>query len=136
MAIVLVLPAVLGGLWVGVIANGICFSVAFLSYTLVTGEGGMIWLCEITFAGLGAVFTAHLVTSDGWPLLAAILVSAIMVMPIGLLIGIVTVRMGDLYVALLTLSFGFLMDTLVFNLNYFSNFGDGVTIVRPSFPHV
>ena len=28
--------------------------VIFLSWTIVTGEGGMLWLCQITFAGVGA----------------------------------------------------------------------------------
>jgi len=133
MAVVLLLPVVLGGLWVGVVADGFCFGIAFLSYTLVTGEGGMIWLCEITFAGMGAAFSAYLAGTDHWPILLAIVVSALVVAPVGLLIGLVTVRMGDLYVALITLSFGFLMDTLLFTQNVFLNFDSGVAITRPGF---
>ncbi len=41
------------------------------SYTLVTGEGGMLWLCQITFAGVGALATAQFATEHGWPVLLA-----------------------------------------------------------------
>ena len=37
--------------WVGVFAQGIALAIIFLSYTMVTGEGGMISLCQITLAG-------------------------------------------------------------------------------------
>ena len=47
---VIVLPLLLDNFWMGLVAEGIAFAVIFLSYTLVTGEGGMIWLCQVTFA--------------------------------------------------------------------------------------
>ena len=37
--------------WVGVFAQGIALAVIYLSYTLVTGEGALISLCQITLAG-------------------------------------------------------------------------------------
>ena len=40
--------------WIGVFAQGIALAIIFLSYTLVTGEGGLISLCQITLAGIGA----------------------------------------------------------------------------------
>src|SRR5262249_35717703 len=40
---------------------------------------------------------------------------------------------GNLYVALVTLTFGLLMERLVFNLQDFANFGQGVAIARPEF---
>src|SRR4051794_17667949 len=40
--------------WLGLVAFGLCYAVAFLTYTVVTGEGGMLWLSQISFAGAGA----------------------------------------------------------------------------------
>ena len=54
------LPLVLQGYWVGVMAQAFAFAVIFLSWTLVTGEGGMLWLCQITFAGIGAFTTGRI----------------------------------------------------------------------------
>ncbi len=56
----------------------------------------------------------QLATNHGWPILAAIVVGGLVALPMGLIIGFLTIRLGDLYVALVTLTFGLLMDNLVF----------------------
>ena len=131
--VVSLLPLVLQGYWVGLTAEAFAFAVIFLSWTLVTGEGGMLWLCQITFAGIGAITTAELATNHGWPVLAAILAGGVVAMVIGLIIGILSIRLGDLYVALVTLTFGLLVENLVFTLPRFVNSGLGLTLTRPSF---
>ena len=133
MAVIFILPLVLGGAWVGLVGLGLAFGVAFLGYTLVSGEGGMIWLCLISFAGLGAVFTAQFATVFGLPPLLALLLGAATAIPPGLLIGLIALRIGDLYLALITLTVGLLMDNLIFSINRFVNFGAGVFLNRPSF---
>ena len=52
---------------------------------------------------------------------------------IGVVIGLLTIRLGNLYVALVTLTFGLLMERLVFNLEHFAQFGAGVAVDRPEF---
>ena len=52
------IPYVLTSFWLGVVASGVAVSVAMLSLVLVTGEGGMISLCQISFAGIGAMGAA------------------------------------------------------------------------------
>jgi branched-chain amino acid transport system permease protein len=119
--------------WTGLAAGGICLGIALLSYTLVTGEGGMLWLCQISFAGIGAIVVAELATNHGWnPILAAI-VGPIVVVPVGLLVGALTIRLGELYVALVTLSAGLLAQTLLIGAsNRWYNYGSGTIVLRPS----
>ncbi len=105
----------------------------FLSWTLVTGEGGMLWLCQITFAGVGALTTAQLANHYGWPVLAAVVVGGIIAGAMGAIVGFLSIRLGDLYVALVTLTFGLLMENLVFTLPSFVNQGLGLTLNRPQF---
>jgi branched-chain amino acid transport system permease protein len=134
--VVALLPVLLSGYWTQQVAAGMCFAVIFLSFTLVTGEGGMIWLCEAAFAGLGAVFTAQLATSAHFPVLLALLVAALLVAPIGFVIALLTTRLGDLYVVLATLAFGILVDNVVLILPVFSGTGGtgaGVALAPPSF---
>jgi branched-chain amino acid transport system permease protein len=107
--------------------------VIFLAFTLVVGEGGMIWACEVTFAGVGAIAAAQLATVHGWPLLAALAVGPLVAVPMGVLIGLLTIRLGTLYVTLVTLMFGLLMDNLVFSQNVFAQQGLGVALERPGF---
>ena len=60
----------------------------FLSWTIVTGEGGMLWLCQITFAGVGALTTAQLANNHGWPVLAAVVVGGLIAAAMGALVGL------------------------------------------------
>lgn len=134
-AVVAVLPLVFHGspYWLGLVAVGMCYAVTFLTFTVVTGEGGMLWLSQIIFAGVGALaagwFTVH------WhvPVLLAIVFGGIIAAVAGALIGLLTIRLGDLYVGLVTLTFGLLVETLVFTRSTFLNGGPGVPILRPSF---
>jgi branched-chain amino acid transport system permease protein len=132
-AVAALLPIIVQGFWVGLVAQSFAYGIIFLSFTLVTGEGGMIWLCQITFAGVGALTASQLATAHGWPILAAIVAGGLVALPMGLLIGYLTIRLGDLYVALVTLTFGLLMENLVFTLGIFQNLGLGVNVNRPSF---
>ena len=115
------------------IGQGAALAIILLSITLVTGEGGMIWLCQATFAGVGAVVAAQLSVRHGWPVLAGVVVGGLAAIPIGFIIGFLTIRMGNLYVALVTLTFGLLFEYLVFGLQVFSNDGIGVNVASPSF---
>jgi branched-chain amino acid transport system permease protein len=131
--IVAFMPGQLDKFWSGLVAGGICIAIALLSYTLVTGEGGMVWLSQITFAGGGAVLAAELVRNYDWNPLVAVLVGAIFIVPVGVIIGLLTIRLGNLYVALVTLTFGSLVQTLIFARNPFYNFGSGQLMPRPEF---
>jgi branched-chain amino acid transport system permease protein len=132
-AAVAALPLIVQGYWVGLMAEVFAYGVIFLSWTVVTGEGGMLWLCQITFAGVGAITTAQLATNHGWPVLAAVVVGGLVAAAMGAVVGFLSIRLGDLYVALVTLTFGLLIENLVFTLPSFVNQGLGLTVNRPQF---
>lgn len=135
LVVVAALPLILNGIWVGMVALGLGYAVCFLSYTIVTGESGIVWLCQITFAGIGALTTAELATNHGWPVLLAMVVGGVVCAVIGTVLAFATTRLGDLYVALVTLTFGLLVDNLVFHLSFIYNFGAGIALSPPSFIH-
>ncbi len=132
-AVIGLLPLVVAGYWVGLMAQVFAYAVIFLSWTIVTGEGGMLWLCQITFAGVGALTTAQLANDHGWPVLAAVFAGGLVAMAMGAVVGFLSIRLGDLYVALVTLTFGLLIENLVFTLPTFTNQGLGLTVNRPAF---
>lgn len=117
--------------WIGVFAQGLALAIIFLSYTMVTGEGGMISLCQITLAGIGAFAAARLATEAGFPVWAALLVGALIAVPFGLLVALPSLRIGDLYLALLTLGFALLIEQFVWIRPEYDNFGAGITLPRP-----
>jgi branched-chain amino acid transport system permease protein len=132
-AVIGALPLILAGYWVGLMAEAFAYGLIFLSWTIVTGEGGMLWLCQITFAGVGALTTAELANNHGWPVLGALVMGGVVALILGVVVGFLSIRLGDLYVALVTLTFGLLMENLVFTLPSFVNQGVGLTVNRPSF---
>ena len=129
--IALTVPLWLSDVWVVPVTQGLALAVIFLSYTMVTGEGGLISLCQITLAGVGGFAAAMLASNHGWPVWAAILAGAVIAVPFGLLVAIPSLRIGDLYLALLTLGGALLMENLVFTKDDFDNFGVGVELPRP-----
>jgi branched-chain amino acid transport system permease protein len=132
-ACLLALPLFLHSFWLGLVGQGIAYAVIFLSFSLVVGEGGMIWLCQATFAGAGGMAAALLTIHQGVPILLSILIGGLIAVPFGLVIGWLTIRMGDLYVALVTLTFGLLIEDIVFNRELFFNEGIGTAVFPPHF---
>ncbi len=119
--------------WLGLLVTGLCFGVIFLTFTVVTGEGGMLWLSQVAFAGTGALFTGQFATAGGLPVLLAVLLAAVVAAVAGAVVGLLTIRLGDLYVALVTLTFSLLVETLVFTRERFQQGGLGVLVPRPGF---
>jgi len=71
LVVIVLLPAMFSGYWLGLVARGLALAIVLLSFSLVTGDGGMLWLCQITFAGGGALIAAELSSNRAsirwWP---------------------------------------------------------------------
>ena len=134
LGIVFILPLLFNGssTWMPLVVTGLCYSVTFLTFTIVTGEGGMLWLAQITFAGVGALGTAQFATEWHVPVLLAVVMAALIAAVLGAIIGLLTIRLGELYVGLATLTFGLLLESLVFSRSRFSQGGAGVILDKPS----
>jgi branched-chain amino acid transport system permease protein len=65
--------------------------------------------------------------------LAAAVMGGLVAAAMGAIVGFLSIRLGDLYVALVTLTFGLLMENLVFTLPTFVNQGLGLNVNRPEF---
>ncbi|HEX4865681.1 MAG TPA: branched-chain amino acid ABC transporter permease, partial [Acidimicrobiales bacterium] len=119
--------------WLGLAALGLWYAITMLTFTVVTGEGGMLWLSQIIFAGFGALGAAQFVTEWHVPVLLATVMAATIAAVVGAIIGWLTIRLGDLYVGLITFSFGLLIETLVFTRNRFLHGGLGLVLTPPKF---
>ncbi|MBM3672208.1 MAG: hypothetical protein FJW86_08535 [Actinobacteria bacterium] len=131
--VLLSVPIWLNDFWIGVVSQGVALGVLFLTFTVVTGEGGMVSLAQVSLAGIGAFTAAKLATDAEWPVWLALLAGGAVAVPIGLLLAGLTLRLGGLYLALGTLAFSQLLRFTVFGRDDFDNFGSGVAIDRPEF---
>lgn len=79
---------------------------------LLTGHTGLVSLGHAAYVAVGA-YTEAYALQRGLPLPAALLLSALMAGMLGLLVGFPALRLRGLYLALATLSFGFIVEVLI-----------------------
>ncbi len=92
-----------------------------LSLVPLVGFAGRLSLCQMTFAGIGAVVVGHL-GANGNPL--ALLAAAGLCAVVGILVALPAFRLSGIYFALSTAAFATAMDVWVFPLPAFNLFGD------------
>ena len=112
-------------------ANGFALALILLSLLLLTGYGGMVSICQVSMAGLGAIAMGH-VASGGSLLgvLAAIGLSG----AVGAALAFPTLKMRGLYLALATFAFATVMDQAVFTQVFGT--GGNLAIGRPHIPGI
>lgn len=111
--------------------QALCLSLIMLSLVLLTGYGGDVSLCQLSFVGVGALVTTRMF--DGispLTLVAAFLVSG----AVGVLVAVPALRLRGLYLGLGTMAVAAAMDHLVFGTSFFGFFAPqgSLTIERPS----
>ncbi len=109
------------------------FIYALIALTLVvlTGWAGQISLCQFSFVGVGAFTAGHLSGAHGQHFLFAVLVGMLLAAPLGIVVGLVSLRLSGLYLALATLAFALIMDDIAFNRPDVSGGLTGITVPRP-----
>jgi branched-chain amino acid transport system permease protein len=127
----LLVPLAVPGPRLGVITA--CFIYALIALTLVvlTGWAGQISLAQFSFVGVGAFTAGHLAGSHGQHFLYAVLIGMLLAAPLGIVVGLISLRLSGLYLALATLAFALIMDDIVFNRSDVSGGLTGITVPRP-----
>lgn len=116
MAVVLaVLPFTTSGYVLYVVNLLMVFSVLALGMHLVIGETGQFALSHAAFFGIG-IYTAGLINNQ-WqpPFFVSILAGAVLSAALGWVIGLLALRMRDIYLALATFAFGEAMQWVFLN---------------------
>jgi branched-chain amino acid transport system permease protein len=98
------------------IAQIVALSIVGLSLVPLVGFGGQLSLCQMSFAGIGAVVMAH--HGQGGSLLG-LLYAAIITGVVGAIVALPAIRLGGLYLALATAAFAVFLDQWVFGLEPF-----------------
>jgi branched-chain amino acid transport system permease protein len=116
LAAAILLPAVVRSpyvLHVGVLAG--IYVVLTLSLNLVTGFCGQFSLGHAGFYGIGAYSAALLAVTWGSPFVANLAGAAVAAGAAGFLIGLPTLRLGGIYLAMATLGFGEIIHLVLLN---------------------
>jgi ABC-type branched-subunit amino acid transport system permease subunit len=84
-----------------------------LSVVVVTGFVGQVSLAQVAFAGIGGLVTAKL--SDDLPFLLVLLLSGVVAMAVGILVGLPSLRVRGPSLALVTLAVAYICQVAVFS---------------------
>jgi branched-chain amino acid transport system permease protein len=130
-AVALVLPAFINDSLLGNVTSGAVYATVALTLIVLTGWSGQISLAQFSFVGVGAFTAGHLAGPNGGGFFAAALLGALIAVPLGLIIGLPSLRLSGLYLALATMAFALTLDTLVFSQRSISGGVTGMTVARP-----
>jgi len=123
---------VTGSINLAALNAGMATALIMLALVILTGYGGQVSLCTMTFAGIGGVVFEKF-THGGSPL--ALLACAGICAVVGALIALPALRLQGLYLALSTLAFALLADQLFFaNSKVFGGTGSSTHVHRLSIP--
>lgn len=104
------------------------FAIALLatSLNLVLGFGGMYQFHHAVFYGFGAYAFALFATKSGLPIWLAYLVAPLCSAALGLALGLITVRLNQLYFGMLQISLGSLVWAITYRWYSFTGGDDGI----------
>jgi branched-chain amino acid transport system permease protein len=107
---------------------GLAFGLICLSLVPLTGWGGYVSICQLSFAGLGAYAMAKFGSGGS---LIGILAAAGLAGAVGALIALPALRLRGLYLALATMAFASAMDNAIFPWSAIFGFDGSVQVHRP-----
>jgi ABC-type branched-subunit amino acid transport system ATPase component/ABC-type branched-subunit amino acid transport system permease subunit len=104
-----------------VFASIACFAICALSLTVITGWAGQLSLAQMSFAGFGALTAAAFVREASMPFLAAIAVAAVLVSLLAVLIGLGSLRVRGLRLAITTFVFAIAAQQYLYQRSFLSD---------------
>jgi len=126
MAVLLLLPLGVSRFYVYLVSLMLVTGLLATSLNLVLGFGGMYQFHHAVFYGTGAYALALVVTKTGWPWWIGFLAAPICSGALGLIMGVITVRLSKLYFGMLQISLGSLVWAIVFRWYAFTGGDDGI----------
>lgn len=96
------------------------------SFNLVFGYSGMLSFGHAAFYGIGAYATALILLHLEWPFLACLVVAMGAGALLALVIGFLSVRLDEVYFAMLTLAFGMMVFAVAHQWRSVTNGSDGI----------
>jgi branched-chain amino acid transport system permease protein len=119
-----VLPTMLSNYWTRIATAVIIYSIVALGLGLLMGRVGLVSLGQVAVLALGAWVGARLLFATDLPYPVVILMTGLITMVLGAMIGLPALRVSGLYLALITLMLAGAI-TVVLAATDFPNGGDG-----------
>lgn len=127
----LIIPYLLGEFYIGELGGVFIFAIAGVGLMLLVGYTGLISLGHAAFLGIGA-YTNSVLLSRGVPFIVTLPAAGLVTAFFGAAIGLPTLRMSGLYLAIATLAFGSIVGTVLQKWDAVTGGFDGLPVPTPS----
>jgi branched-chain amino acid transport system permease protein len=127
----IVAPTVLDDFYLGELSVVLVWAVAAIGLMLLVGYTGLVSLGHAAFLGIGAYTEAYLL-GQGVPFLISFPLAGLVTAMAGVAIGVPTLRMTGLYLAIATLAFATIVEKVFSNWNSVTGGFDGLPVEYPS----
>ena len=131
LVIMLVIPLLMGEFYVGELGGVFIFAIAGVGLMVLVGYTGLISLGHAAFLGIGAYVNSVLL-SKGVPFIVTLPVAGLFTALCGAAIGLPTLRMSGLYLAIATLAFGSIVGTVFQKWTSVTGGFDGFPVPTPT----
>jgi branched-chain amino acid transport system permease protein len=130
-ALLLIVPGVLGEFYVNELGGVFIFAIAGVGLMLLTGYTGLVNLGQGAFLGIGA-YTNSVLMTKGVPFAVTLPLSGVAAALAGILLGLPTLRMTGFYLAIATLAFGSIVGTVFQKWTAVTGGFDGFAVPTPT----
>src|SRR5690606_28060493 len=127
LAVLAALPSFAPYFYIFVVTEILIMGLFAASFNLIFGYTGMLSFGHAAFFGMGAYTTAMLLLHVELPLVWALLASMATAALLALVIGFLSVRLSEVYCAMLTLAFGMMVYAVAHQWRSLTNGSDGIT---------
>lgn len=115
----------------GILVNVVVFAMVAVSLTVLMGYTGVISLGHWALVGVGAFATANLFTKYHVPFAVTVPLVVLIGMWLSLLLGLPALRIKGLYLAIVTLAFGYAAELYLFKSDQLAQGQTGISMVPP-----
>ncbi|MFD0886153.1 branched-chain amino acid ABC transporter permease, partial [Streptosporangium algeriense] len=127
-----IVPNVLPPYWVYLAITAVVSSVIMQSYGVIVGRAGVMSLCQMSFAAIGAWVVLRLNLADApGGFIVWLVIGGLAAVPVGVAIGLPALRIRGVNLAVVTFGFAVAAD-IVLNANQFPGTTELKTLQRPS----
>ncbi|MFH1139789.1 MAG: branched-chain amino acid ABC transporter permease [Pseudomonadota bacterium] len=131
-AALLAAPLFLGVYWVSLLILMGIYAIVALGLNLLTGFTGLISLGHAALFAVGAYSSAILTGKYGASFWLALPASGFLAMAAGVVVGVPSLRMKGLYLAISTMGLGFIVEEIIIQWSDLTNGVNGMSLTRPS----
>lgn len=132
-AILLTFPFAASGYQIYIINLVLVWVVMSLGLNILMGETGLFGMAHVAFYGIGIYTTGLLTNNTGVPVLLAIFLAGCLAALIGFILGVLSIRMNDIYLGLSTFAFGEAMQWVFHNWDAVTKGVNGLRISPTTF---